>query len=174
MTRQILYRGRKIDLAVETEQLPDGHSVQREVVLHPGAVVILPLVDAAHVCLLRNHRYAVDEVLWELPAGTLEKGEAPEVAAPRELAEETGYRAGRWRKLTEFYPSPGILSERMFLFLAQDLTAGPMQLEPGERIEPQVVAWADAMKWALDGIIRDGKTLVGLFLWDRLRERGDA
>ena len=84
-------------------------------------------------------------------------------------AEETGYHAGRWRRLAEFYPSPGILSERMFLFLAEDLTPGPVHPEPGEELEPLVVPWKEAVGWALDGTIRDAKTLVGLLLWDRLR-----
>ncbi len=108
-------------------------------VLHPGAVAILPLVDAEHVCLLRNHRFILNEVLWEIPAGTLEAGEAVEAAAVRELAEETGYQARHWHKLLEFYPSPGILSERTHLFVASELTAGTMRLEADEQLEPHIV-----------------------------------
>jgi ADP-ribose pyrophosphatase len=169
MSRQIVFRGRKFEVAVEPVVLPDGQAVRREVVLHRGAVALLALPDPEHVCLLRNQRYAVSETLLEVPAGTLEPGEEPERAAVRELAEETGYRAGRWRKLAEFYPSPGVLSEKMYLFLAEDLTPGPMQAEPGEQLEPQVVAWRDAVAWCLDGTIRDAKTLVAVLLWDRLR-----
>ena len=87
----------------------------------------------------------------------------------RELAEETGYQAKRWRKLAAFYPSPGVLSERTHLFVAEDLTPGAMRPEADETMEPQVVAWQQAMAWALDGTIRDAKTLVALLLWDRLR-----
>jgi ADP-ribose pyrophosphatase len=169
MDRQIVFTGRRIQVAVETVVGANGRPVKCDLVLHPGAVAILPLVDAGHVCLLRNHRFIPGEVLLEIPAGTLEPGEAPEQAAPRELAEETGYRAGRWRKLVDFYPSPGILSERTHLFLAEDLTPGPMQPDAGEQLEPQVVPWAEALRWALDGTIRDAKTLVALLLWDRLR-----
>ena len=169
MARQVVFRGKKIQVAVETETLPDGQTVQRDVVIHPGAVAILPLVDAAHVCLLRNRRPIVGETLLEVPAGTLEPGEPPEDAAVRELAEETGYRAGRWRRLTAFFPSPGVLSERTHLFLAEDLTPGEMRPELDEDLEPQVIPWTQALAWARDGTIRDAKTLVALFLWEQIR-----
>jgi ADP-ribose pyrophosphatase len=169
MTRDIVFRGRKIQVAVERTVLPDGHTVERDVVLHPGAVAILPLVDAGHVCLLRNRRPIVGETLLEIPAGTLEPGEVPEHAAVRELAEETGYQAGKWRRLTTFYPSPGILSERTHLFLAEQLNPGPAHLERDEELTPEVVAWPQALAWALDGTIRDAKTLVAVLLWERLR-----
>lgn len=169
--RRILYQGKKIQLALETTVLPGGGRLEREVVLHPGAVVILPLLDENHVCMVWNHRFSIGETLLELPAGTLEPPETPESAAVRELVEETGYQARHWRKLTEFYPSPGVMSERMFLFLAEDMTPGPTRLEAGEQIETQVVAWNDALAWALDGTLRDAKTLVGILLWDRWKGR---
>ncbi len=169
MTRQIVYEGRKIKLAIDTTVLPDGQTIQRDVVLHPGAVAILPLLDAQRLCLVRNQRPIVAETLWEIPAGTLEPGEAPAAAAKRELAEETGYQATSWRKLAEFIPSPGVLSERTHLFLAQNLTPGPLRLEKDEDLEPQIVAWPKALSWALDGTIHDAKTLIAILLWDRLR-----
>jgi ADP-ribose pyrophosphatase len=169
MTREIVYAGKRIQVAVETMTGQGGIVVRREVVLHPGAVAILAVPDTDHVCLLRNRRVSVGETLWEIPAGTLEPPEPPAEAAVRELAEETGYRASRWRKLAEFFPSPGILSERMVLFLAQDLTAGAMHLQADEQLVPKTVAWKEAMRWALDGTIRDAKTLVALLMWDRLR-----
>jgi ADP-ribose pyrophosphatase len=169
MAREIVFRAKKFQVALDTTPLPDGRTVPRHIVTHPGAVAILPVVDAEHICLLRNFRPAVDQALWEIPAGTLEPGEPSDEAARRELAEETGYQAARWRKLREFYPSPGILSERMYLYLAEDLTAGPQHLEAGEYIEPQLVPWRQAVGWALDGTIRDAKTLVALLTWERLR-----
>jgi ADP-ribose pyrophosphatase len=170
MARQVVYRGRKIQVALETETLPDGHTVQRDVILHPGAVAILPVVDAGHVCLVRNRRPVVGETLLEIPAGTLEAGEAPEHAAVRELAEETGYRAARWRRLTAFYPSPGVLSETTHVFVAEELTPGAMHLERDEDLQPQVVPWPQALAWVRDGTIRDAKTLVALLLWEGLRQ----
>src|SRR5262249_61834029 len=135
MARTVVYRGRKIQVAVDETLTPEGQTVRRDVVLHPGAVAILPVLDAGHVVLLRNHRFIMDEVLWEIPAGTLEPGEAVEHAAVRELAEETGYRAARWRKLLAFYPSPGVLSEQTHLFVAEDLTPRPMRPETEEGLE---------------------------------------
>jgi ADP-ribose pyrophosphatase len=170
MPREVIHRGRKVQVVLDTTVLPDGTTIRRDMILHPGAVVILPLVDADHVCLLKNFRFIVDETLWELPAGTLEPGEAPDHAAVRELAEETGYTAKRWRKLTKCYASPGCLSELMHVYLAEDLTPGTAWPEKDETLEPQVVRWEQALAWAMDGTIRDLKTIAGLLLWDRLRK----
>jgi ADP-ribose pyrophosphatase len=169
MPRKIIYQGHKITLALDSAELPDGQTVQRDVVLHPGAVAILPVIDAERICLVRNHRPIVGETLLEVPAGTLEPGEPPEAAAVRELSEETGYQAARWRKLAAFIPSPGVLSERTHLFVAQDLTPGPLHLEKDEELQPQVVSWQQALAWALDGTIHDAKTLIAILLWERLR-----
>ena len=144
--------------------------MRRDLILHPGAVAILPLLDEGHVCLLRNQRPNVGETLWEIPAGTLEPDEPIEVAAVRELAEETGYTAAHLEKVAEFFPSPGVLSEKTHLFVARGLTPGPMQLEADEQLEPHTVAWEQALAWALDGTIRDAKTVMALLLWERLRK----
>jgi ADP-ribose pyrophosphatase len=173
MAWDIVHRGRKIQVGVERSTAADGQPIVRDVVIHPGAVAILPLVDADHICLLRNHRFIVNEVLWEIPAGTLEVGEAVEAAAVRELAEETGYGAKQWRKVLAFYPSPGILSERTHLFVASELTAGTMRLEADEQLEPHVVAWTQALQWLRDGTIRDAKTLIALLWWQEQREGGE-
>jgi ADP-ribose pyrophosphatase len=169
VARELVHRGRKIEVWLDTSVLPDGSTIRRDVIVHPGAVVIVPMVDPEHVCLLQNQRPVVGETLWELPAGTLEPGEPPESAAVRELQEETGYTAGRWQKLTAAYASPGCLSELMHIFAAQDLTPGPARPEKDESLQPQVVAWDRALAWAMDGTIRDVKTIAGLLLWDRLR-----
>jgi ADP-ribose pyrophosphatase len=167
MARDIVHRGRKIQVAVDRSIRADGQTIQRDIVIHPGAVAILPLIDDEHVCLLRNHRFILDEVLWEIPAGTLEAGEAIEAAAVRELAEETGYHAKHWRKVLEFYPSPGILSERTHLFVASELTAGQMRPEADEQLQPHIVAWSQALAWTRDGTIRDAKTILALLWWQR-------
>jgi ADP-ribose pyrophosphatase len=170
MKWNIVHRGRKIQVAVERSTAANGQPIERDVVLHPGAVAILPLVDAEHVVLLRNHRFILNEALWEIPAGTLEAGEPVEAAAARELAEETGYQARHWRKLLEFYPSPGVLSERTHLFVASELTAGTMRPEADEQLEPHIVAWPQALAWTRDGTIRDAKTLVALLWWQQQKE----
>ena len=120
--RRIIYRGRKIDLALQTVRLADGSTAQREVVLHRGAVAMVPMVDADHVCLVRNERYTVGRALLEVPAGTIDPGESPDATAARELTEETGYRAGRIARIGEWFVSPGVMNERMYLYLCEDLT----------------------------------------------------
>ncbi len=136
----------------------------RDVVEHPGSVVVVPVVSPRDVCLVEVARIAVGRTLLELPAGTLDRVESPAEAAARELAEETGYRAGRITPLGGFWMSPGILRERMHLFLAEDLVPGPQALEPGERITVRVVSWEEAVAMCHDGRIEDAKTVAGLLL----------
>jgi ADP-ribose pyrophosphatase len=146
-------------------QRPDGSRTQREIIRHPGSVVLLPCVDEQHVCLIRNYRMAVGQTLVELPAGTLEAGEPPDVCAVRELKEETGYEAGTLTELTSFFAAPGILDEHMHLFLATQLTGGSPQREPDEEIENWVVSWDKALEMIRNGEIRDAKTIVGLLYY---------
>ncbi|MGD9722226.1 MAG: NUDIX hydrolase [Pirellulales bacterium] len=149
----------------------DGRPLSKEIVEHPGAVTIVPLLDDGRVCLIRNQRLAAGKTLVELPAGTLEPNEDPAETARRELTEETGYRAQSIDKLCEFYMSPGILTERMYLYVARGLEAGSLALEPGETIEPLLVTWDEALRMATSGEIEDAKTLVGLLYYDRVRAR---
>jgi len=146
---------------------PGGVVLDRTTIQHPGAVVILPLVDRDTVCLIRNYRSAVRRSLIELPAGTLELGEEPRDTARRERAEETGYRAGRIEPLGEWLMSPGILNERMAAFLATELTPGPVDLQPGESIELLPTPWSEAIEMVRYGAIQDAKTVAALLLYDR-------
>ena len=152
----------------------DGSLREREVVIHPGSVVVVPFVSPTEVCLVEVVRVAVGETLLELPAGTLDRTEPLADAAARELAEETGYRAGRIRPAGSFWMSPGILRERMHLFVAEDLTAGPQALEPGELIRTRVVAWDEAVAMCCDGRIDDAKTIAGILLIDARRRAGQG
>jgi ADP-ribose pyrophosphatase len=167
--RETVHRGRKIEVQLDVTELPDGQVIRRDVILHPGAVVILPVLADGRICLLRNFRFVIGQTLWEVPAGTLEPGEPPDAAAPRELAEETGYTADSWRKLGVLYPSPGVLNEAMHVYVAQGLTPGPPRPEADEQLEPVLVPWDDALRMACDGTICDLKTITALLLWDRLR-----
>ncbi len=148
---------------------PDGREHVRQIIRHPGAVVILPRRDDGHVVLIRNYRPAVDRWVIELPAGTLEPGEDPVAAAHRELAEETGYRARSMDLLASFLSSPGILDERMHLYLATGLEPGETDLQDDERIEPLVLPWEEAVVMARDRRIEDAKTLIGLLYCDLFR-----
>ncbi|MEK7731269.1 MAG: NUDIX hydrolase [Planctomycetota bacterium] len=140
----------------------DGGSFTREVVVHPGAVVILPIIDPGRIVMIRNFRYTIEQELWELPAGTAEPDEAAIETARRELEEESGYRAGTMTPLTEFFTSPGVLTERMFAFVATDLKSVGQRLEHGERIIAEIVELDRARQWLVNGELRDGKTIAVL------------
>ncbi len=162
----VVFRGRKF--RVERRVAPDRHGRSRsyDLVVHPGAAVILPILDDGRVLLIRNYRLAVDRELLELPAGTLEPPEPPEACARRELAEETGWRAARMEPLLSFYSTPGICTEHMHAFVATGLSAGATALEPGERITPCPMRWTDALDAIRSGRITDAKTLVTLLYYD--------
>lgn len=159
----------RFDVVKVTRQLANGQTKSREVVRHPGSVVILPQLDDGRVCLIRNHRVAVGRTLVELPAGTLEPDEAPALCAARELTEETGFQAAQLEHVISFFAAPGILDELMHLYLATDLTAGTPCREDGEEIENLVVSWEDALSLIDDGTIQDAKTILGLLIVHRQR-----
>ena len=166
---EILLQTRRFDVVRQSYVTADGRRHTREIVRHPGAVTILPILTDGRICLIRNYRAAVGRTLIELPAGTLEPDEDPAETARRELQEETGYSAGTVTKLCDFFMSPGILRERMAVFLATDLTPGEPRLESGEQIEPLLVTWAEALKLVATGQIEDAKTLAALLWYDCFR-----
>lgn len=139
-----------------------GRNVTRDVVVHPGAVAILPVLDDGRLVLIRNYRFATDRELLELPAGTLEPDEPPERCALRELEEETGYRAGRLEPLCEFYTTPGICTERMWVFVATRLTETRQNLQGAEEIRVVIMAGDHVRQMLRDGQIEDGKTIAAL------------
>lgn len=166
---RLLLSTSRFDVVETTQPIADGKMHTKAWIRHPGAVTIVPILDDGRVCLIRNQRVAVGDTLVELPAGTLDKPEDPAATAHRELIEETGYRAGKMTKLCEFFTSPGIMSERMHLFVATELVPGPSALEAGEQIENLVVPWSEAIEMAMRGEIRDAKSLAGLLYYDRIR-----
>jgi len=168
---EILLTTPKFRVVRETVTTGAGKTKTREIVRHPGACVIVPLLDDGRVCLIRNWRIAVGKTLIELPAGTLEPPEPPHVAAERELIEETGYRAAKIEFLHAFFLSPGILDEKMHLYLATGLTAGQTAREEGEEIENWLVPWDEAIAMIFRGEIEDAKTIVGLLWADRLKKK---
>ncbi len=168
---EVLFRASRYQVERVIQTTPDGVEHVREVVRHPGAVVILPLLSDGRVVFIRNFRVAVNETLIELPAGTLDHSKDPLDMAHRELAEETGYRAGKMTHLLTFCMSPGILDEKMHLFLAEDLTLGEMALEPGEEIKPFACDWSEALEMTRTGQIRDAKSIVGVTYYELFRKR---
>ncbi len=168
-TPKLLFRANRFDVEEVYQRLDDGSLHARQVVRHPGAVVILPLVDEDHVCLIHSYRVAIDRWILELPAGTLEPPEPPEVQANKELIEETGYRAAKMEHVHTFAMSPGILDEKMHFFVASGLTAGNPEREVGEQIDNRVYSWAEIDRLLRDGQIVDAKTLVALLWYLRYR-----
>jgi nudix-type nucleoside diphosphatase (YffH/AdpP family) len=166
--KQVVYDGKKVRLEVHhLEDEDTGKRIRREVVVHPGAVVVLPFLPDGRVLLIRNYRYAIGHSLIELPAGTMERNEDPINCAGRELLEETGYVAGRLKPLAHFYASPGILTERMYAYAAYDLERGAAAPEEGEDIQLMPVAWDEAIDMVRIGEIQDGKTIATLLAYDR-------
>jgi len=181
LRRRRVYQGPRFDIdRVELEARGDGElPVERDAILTPDSVVVLPLMgdfngdgDATQVVMIRNERYAVGRKLWELCAGTLESGEPVTRCAQRELIEETGYRCGRIEPMLDYYPCPGISTERMYAFLATDLTHVGQQLEPNERIEVEVMPLRRSIEMIRVGEIHDAKTIATLlYYWTFNRKR---
>lgn len=165
VTDELVYRGRVAEVHKVGVRMPDGRVVTRDFVHYGGAVIILPVLADGSIALIRNYRFAVEETLYELPAGMLEAGEDPAAGAARELTEETGYTAGRLVELGRFFTGPGTCDERMHAFLATDLTAGPQALEVYEQIEPEVRPAGEVRAMVRDGRIHDAKTIAALALY---------
>lgn len=159
-----VFSGRRIELRV-VELGQGGSHVQRELIVHPGSAVILALTAANEAVMIRNRRFAVEAELWELPAGTLEPPERPEVCAARELAEETGYQAENIEPLGRFYSSPGFCTELIHAFLATDLSAVGQRLDAGEEIRVELLPIGTVRRMIREGEIIDGKTLAALCLY---------
>ena len=157
-----LHRGPVGSFGLHDLELSTGERFELELLRHPGAAAVVAFVDAEHILLIRQYRFAVDNVIWEVPAGKREPDEAPEVCAARELAEETGFRAGRLERVGEIITTPGFSDERIHLFSAHDLERGPTAHDR-ELIEVHEVALSDALRMVDDGEITDGKTIAALW-----------
>lgn len=164
-----VFSGRIFSVSVEAHTLPDGRVADFELVRHPGGAAVLPILDDGRVVLLRQFRPAAGGVIWEIPAGRLEAGETPAHCVSRELAEEAGYRARRLEPLAEMVPAVGFCTERIYLFVARELSAVPQALEPDEYLEVLPLAAEEALAMVDSGEITDGKTQLALLL---ARHRG--
>jgi ADP-ribose pyrophosphatase len=164
LSSEPVYLGKLVKLFVETVELPDGNRSMREIVKHPGAVAMVPLLASGEVVLVRQFRGAADRVLLEIPAGTLEAGEEPLAAAGRELQEEAGYRPGKLERLGGEYTAPGYTSEFIHLFLATDLVPSRLVQDADEFLEVVTLPLDEALRQVENGEIQDGKTIIGLLL----------
>ena len=159
-----VYEGKIINLRVDEVILPNSKKTSREIVEHGGAVAAVPLLPGGRVILIKQFRKPVEEIIYEIPAGRLEREEDPRACMERELEEEIGYRAGELKRLLSCYPSPGFSSELIHLFLATDLEKKKRNLESDEFIEAVTLKFDEALKMVEEGRIKDGKTIIGLLL----------
>jgi ADP-ribose pyrophosphatase len=175
-TRRV-YSGRVISVDMDTVQFPNGNTGELEMVRHSGASAVVPFVsdvtgDDPQILLLRQYRYAAEEYLYEIPAGRLGEGEAPLACAHRELKEETGCEAGRVTLLTSIYTTPGFTDERIWLYMAEQLTMGESALEPDELIEVETMPLSKALIMIEDGRIKDAKTALAILFAAGFRAKG--
>lgn len=155
------HQGPVVEVTEDIVSLPNGAASVREVVHHPGGVCVAAVDDGGNVAVVRQYRYPFGKVLLELPAGKLEKGEDPFDAVKRELSEETGLEADRWTELGHIYASPGISTEKLYLYLASDLRQGQAHPDPNEFLDVEMMPLAELYRMAVDGQIHDAKTVVG-------------
>jgi ADP-ribose pyrophosphatase len=179
--QRVVHRGRYLTFRQDTVRDAEGNEHTRDIAEHPGAIAVIAIDDEDRLLLVRQWRSAIGQALLEIPAGTLDRLddgtiEAPALAAPRELAEETGQHAASWRKLGHFWTAPGFATEDMHLYLATGLSlidgyAGP---EPDEHLDLERMPWADAVAMCVAGDFHDAKTVLGILWVDRLRANGEA
>lgn len=159
---KLMHRGRVVDVCTERLRFANGREEDVDLIRHPGAAAVVPLDNANRVCLVRQYRHAVADFLWEVPAGKLDAGEAPEVCAVRELKEEAGVVAKRWTSLGVYISAPGIFSEVIHLYLARELDIGTPVPDADEELEHQWMPLQQAVELVLRGDWNDGKTVVAL------------
>ncbi len=157
-----IYQGKIINLRHDKVKLPDDSETIREIVEHPGAVAILALTEKKEIVMIRQFRKPADEVLWELPAGTLEEGENLVSCARRELEEETGYYPRKIKKLITFFSTPGFCNEKLTLFLAEDLEKKNKNEDAEEFIEVELIKPDEALRLVKENVIKDAKTIIGI------------
>ena len=164
VSSRTVYRGPAFSVTSEMVREPGGIVARRDIVRHPGSVVVLAVDARGRVLLERQYRHAAESHLWELPAGRVDPGESVLAAGRRELLEETGYRAASWKRILHFLVSPGFLDEAMTVYLAEGLRAGPVQMEDDENIAVHFVPLGRALRMVESGKIRDAKCIAAL-LW---------
>jgi ADP-ribose pyrophosphatase len=182
LSSRIAYKGPVFRVTTDEVAEPGGVRARRDVVRHSGSIVVLAVDEGRtggpigtrknthrepRILLERQYRHAAQSMMWELPAGRIDEGELPLAAARRELLEETGYTANKWKKILHFYVSPGFLDETMTIYLARGLRAGEAQPEADEKIAIRFFPLSEARKMAVNGRIRDAKTICGILWLDR-------
>ncbi len=166
VSSRVSYDGPVFRVTTDVVDEPGGIRTRRDVIRHSGSIVVLAVDDSPsgpRILLERQYRHAAQSMMWELPAGRIDEGESPLAAGRRELLEETGFTARQWKKIMHFYVSPGFLDETMTIYLARGLRAGEAQPEADEKISTRFFSLSEARRMALNGRIRDAKTISGIF-----------
>ena len=162
-----IYQGKIFGIRRDEVIEPSGVRTTREVITHPGSVVVLPVLPDGRILMIRQYRHAARQYLWELVAGRIDAGESPRKAAARELIEETGYRARKFRIFLDVFPTPGFLEERMFILLAEGLTAGVAEPEEDEKIVSRAYTCKQLQEMIRRGKLRDAKSVAGILYYLR-------
>lgn len=162
LSSQSKHRGRVVDVCSDRLRFANGLEYEVDMIRHPGAAAVVAIDDKRRVCLVRQYRHGIEDFLWEIPAGKLDAGEPPATAAVRELAEETGVTAQHWEPLGVYLPAPGLMTERVYLYLALRIEKGAAAPESDEELELQWLPLEEAMRMVIDGRLDDGKTALGL------------
>lgn len=174
LSSELLLEARKFKVRRDAVQEPNGIRAVRELVVHPGSAVVLPVFPDGRILVIRQYRYVAGRYLWELVAGHKEKGESFAAGARRELQEEAGYRARQLKKLLEIFPSPGLMTERMVIFVARGLSKVKPRPEDDEKITPRIIPLATALRWIRAGKIRDAKSVSGILYYANFVATGRA
>jgi ADP-ribose pyrophosphatase len=162
---RMVFRGKVFGVRRDEVVEPGGLRVTREVIAHPGSVVVLPVMADGKILMIRQYRYATRQYLWELVAGRIDEGERVKKAAARELKEETGYKANRFTEFLELFPTPGFLEERMHILLAEGLEAGEAEPEADEKIISRAYTMEELQQMMKNGKLRDGKSIAGILYY---------
>jgi ADP-ribose pyrophosphatase len=167
LSSKVIYKGAIFGIRRDEVIEPSGVRTTREVITHPGSVVVLPVLADKRIVMIRQYRHAAKQYLWELVAGRIDEGEAPRKAAARELMEETGYRAKRFKIFLDVFPTPGFLEERMYILLAEGLSEGQAQPEDDEKIVAKAYTRQELEEMMRLGKLRDAKSVAGLLYYFR-------
>lgn len=167
LNSEIVYEGKVFGVRRDEVVEPTGVRATREVITHPGSVVVLPVLSDGRIVMIRQYRHATRQFLWELVAGRIDEGENPRQAAARELIEETGYRARKFRVFLDVFPTPGFLEERMYILLAEGVTPGKATPEEDEKIEVKTYSPKELETMIGAGKLRDAKSIAGILYYLR-------
>jgi ADP-ribose pyrophosphatase len=168
LNKKLIYKGTFAELFCDEVKLPNGNLATREYIKHSGAAAVLPFIDKENIILVKQYRYAIGQITYEIPAGKVDSGETPLECATRELEEETGYKAEKFEFFLSFYPTVALSNEILHIFFAFGLEKGNLNPDEDEFVEKEIVSFKNALKMVKDGHIKDSKTIISLLYFSGL------